>query len=136
MLKDMTRGQLESVIDASNSDSQLRSGSIKGYLDARGLIASDLMMNRPTSEVFLECEDAINEALEWEPLDFEDVMVGSYGAEKLAELIGGDVWTHGNLWREDRVLTHFVCRWFAAYVESYIAELRRLRTELAGALPS
>lgn len=136
MLKDMSLAQLESVIAASFFDAP-QSGSTRGWLDARGLIASDLKRQLPTEEILLEGEDAIKEALAWKPLDLEDVLVGTHGGEKLAEMIGADVWTHGNLWREeDRELTREVCAWFADYVASYVAELRKILTELAGTLPS
>ena len=135
LLTNMSLAQLDQVIEESNSEEPC-SASTKGQIEARGLGASELKMKRSTEETILECEDALNEALAWQPLDLENVLVGSYGGEKLAELIGGDVWTHGNLWREDRELTQCVCNWFADYTEGYVTELRKILTELAGTLPS
>jgi hypothetical protein len=136
MLKNMSLVQLDSVIAESNFD-EPQSGAAKGHLDSRGLVASELKMTRHSDEDLLKyIEESIDEALAWKPLDLENVLVATYGGQKLAELIGADVWTHGNLWREDRELTQEVCRWFAAYVESYVAELRKNLTAIAGTFPS
>ena len=132
----MSLDQLDSVIAEANCD-EPQSGATKGLLDARGLVASELKVTLPTDEALLKyIEESIDEALAWKELDLEDVLVATYGGPKLAALTGVDVWTHGNLWREDRTLTPEICRWFAAYTGSYITELRKILSVLAGALPS
>ena len=137
MWMNMSLDQLDGVIAEANCN-EPQSGAVKGLLDARGLVASELKLTHPTDEDLLEyIEESIEEALAWETHDLENVLVSTYGGPKLAELTGVDVWTHGNAWREeDRVLTAEIGRWFAAYRDNYIAELRKALSVLAGTLPS
>jgi hypothetical protein len=136
MWMNMSLDQLDSVIAEANCD-EPQSGAAKGLLDARGLVASELKLTHPTDEDLLKyIEESIEEALAWKTRDLEKVLVGTYGGPKLAELTGVDVWTHGNLWREDRALTQEICRWFAAYTDSHVAELRKILSALAGTFPS
>ena len=139
MWTSMTLAQIDSMIAEANYDGP-QSGATKGLLDARGLVASELKVTRPTDEALLEyIEESIDEALAWKSCDLEEVLVGTYGGPKLGELTGVDVWTHGNSWREereDRVLTEEICRWFTAYTDSYVTELRKILNVLAGTFPS
>lgn len=136
MWTNLSLDQLDSMIAEANCD-EPQSGAAKGLLDARGLVASELKLTHPTDEALLKyIEESIEEALAWETHDLEKVLVATYGGPKLAELAGVDVWTHGNLWREDRAPTEELCRWFAAYTDSYVTELRKILSALAGTLPS
>jgi hypothetical protein len=126
-----TTEQLERDIKSGLPKSK-QPGYKTGQLGARGLVASELKMFRPSDDELLQYVEEVikdpNVTPRW--------LVGTYGAFNLAPVIGADVWTHGNLWREKHKLTPAAEKWFADYADGFVTELRKIRDEIEQRLPS
>jgi hypothetical protein len=124
--------QIERDIAAAALPEVPQSGYRTGQIEARGLVASEVTTSQPTDEELLEyIEDLIKD-----PDSDPDLVIGTHGAIPLSKVIGSEVWTHGNLWREKRTLTPAARKWFSDYAKGFVAELRKIRDEIAPRLPS